>query len=175
MPPCRLSVYFLRTLLLLFLSTCIPTNLSYCLSPVCLHTNLSAAFFPLSLSVCQLGKVSTKWAECKQCPRYKDRDIQCPTADTLHVMCGQPSLFIFTPLCTCCICFCFCRPLLLFSSFFVLLLATSHFFFHRSFFSPSTSVSVLLTFLSSPPLPISPHQEEPNRKSKFLVEEWSGA
>lgn len=56
-----------------FLSISIPTNLSYCLSPACPHTNLSASFLPLSLHVCQLGKVSSKWAECKQCPRYPGR------------------------------------------------------------------------------------------------------
>lgn len=38
---------------------------SHLITPFCLHTNLSAsesAFLPLSLRVCQLRKVSSKWA-----------------------------------------------------------------------------------------------------------------
>ncbi len=72
-------------------------------------------------------------------------------------MCGQPFLFIVTPslLCTCCTCFCFCRPFRLFSSFFALLMATSHFFpplYCLSPYPPSQCPS--FAYLLSPSVPI---------------------
>lgn len=64
---------------------------------VCWHTILSAAqcASPLSLCVCQLGKVSTKWAECKQCPGYWGQEQPVshswrPATTTCDVH-GQPS------------------------------------------------------------------------------------
>lgn len=151
---------------------------------VCLHTNWSAtrfAFLPLSLYVCQLGKVSTKWAECKQCPWYPgqgqpmshSRHSATAACDVwpalpIHLYCSPSSsplrllrLFLFLP------------PFSALLHLIVLLLATSHFFLPLYFPSPCLP-SQCPSFLSLP-LPISPHQEEPNRKSKFLVEEWSGA
>lgn len=145
-----------------------------------LHTNMFAThciFLLLSLFVCQLGKVSIKWAESKQCPWYPGQNSQCPTADVLpppQLMCGQPSLFTSTLLplppslrllvCSSPPLLLWCWPLLTFFPTNLIPLSRR----------PSRCPS-FPAFLSSPPLPISPHQEEPNRKSKFLVEEWSGA
>lgn len=167
---------FLTFFVLCFCSTalliCILTNLSYSLLPVCLHTNLSAtrrAFLPLSLYVCQLGKVRTKWAECKQCPLYPGRGQPVshswrPATAACDVRPALPihpysvfPLFLLSAL-DCCIYFCFCRPFLLFSSFLAQLLATSHFFSTTLLFPPALHLDVHPSLLFTVLLPSSPHQ-----------------
>lgn len=151
--------------------------------PNCLLLSVSF-YFSVCMSASSERSVLNGLIECKQCPRYQGQvqpashsghpattacDVwpahpihlySSPSSSSLHL------LFLFLP------------------PFSPLLLLICPAFGHLSLFSPpicflspcSPSRFVSFpSFLLSPPISITPHQEEPNRKSKFLVEEWSGA
>lgn len=159
------------------LAICATANLSSCFLQ-CLSTNLSAIQCAFCLSVCLpassersgLNGLSVNNALSTQ---------DCPTADgppsnMTRGQCASPSQYPSRPLCTI-FATCSTTPLLSCSTFWPFSLVLP-----PSFLSYCLSPAQCPSFppfpsSTSPPLPISPHQEEPNRKSKFLVEEWSGA